>query len=232
MLKEVLKIMFGMIFTQNYVLVQFIAICPFLGVSKKFDSCIGMSGAVIFVMTLASAVTHLIYQYVMVPNGLEYLSTIIFILVIAALVQFVEIFLKKYVPPLYKSLGVYLPLITTNCAVLAVTLLNVTNGYMGSEVICKLFLVNPTQSWQIDSSIALAGLDPNKFMLKQLLITFKTVLTPFRQTFANYEGMCLGARLADGRQTLLMVSDSQGGASKGPVRLKDWIKVLILPDGI
>lgn len=110
--------------------------------------------------------------------------------------------------------------------------LNVTNGYMGSEVICKLFLVDPTQSWQIDSSIALAGLDPNKFMLKQLLITFKTVLTPFRQTFANYEGMCLGARLADGRQTLLMVSDSQGGASKGPVRLKDWIKVLILPDGI
>ena len=95
MLKEVLKIMFGMIFTQNYVLVQFIAICPFLGVSKKFDSCIGMSGAVIFVMTLASAVTHLIYQYVMV----------------------------------YKSLGVYLPLITTNCAVLAVTLLNVSNGY-------------------------------------------------------------------------------------------------------
>ena len=129
MLKEVLKIMFGMIFTQNYVLVQFIAICPYLGVSKKFDSCIGMSGAVIFVMTLASAVTHLIYQYVMVPNGLEYLSTIIFILVIAALVQFVEIFLKKYVPPLYKSLGVDLPLITTNCAVLGVAILNVDNGY-------------------------------------------------------------------------------------------------------
>ena len=129
MLKEVLKIMFGMIFTQNYVLVQFIAICPFLGVSKKFDSCIGMSGAVIFVMTLASFATHLIYQYIMIPLGLEYLSTIIFILVIAALVQFVEIFLKKYLPPLYKALGVYLPLITTNCAVLAVTLLNVSNGY-------------------------------------------------------------------------------------------------------
>ncbi len=110
--------------------------------------------------------------------------------------------------------------------------LNVTNGYMGSEVTCKLFLVDPTQSWQIDSSIALAGLDPNKFMLKQLLLTFKTVLTPFRQTYANYEGMCLGAKLADGRQTLLMVSDSQGGAGKGPVRLKDWIKVVILPDGI
>ena len=129
MLKEVLKIMFGMIFTQNYVLVQFIAICPFLVVSKKFDSCIGMSGAVIFVMTLASLATHLIYQYIMIPLGLEYLSTIIFILVIAALVQFVEIFLKKYLPPLYKALGVYLPLITTNCAVLAVTLLNVSNGY-------------------------------------------------------------------------------------------------------
>ena len=129
MLKEVLKIMFGMIFTQNYVLVQFIAICPFLGVSKKFDSCIGMSGAVIFVMTLASFATHLIYQYIMIPLGLEYLSTIIFILVIAALVQFVEIFLKKSLPPLYKALGVYLPLITTNCAVLAVTLLNVSNGY-------------------------------------------------------------------------------------------------------
>ena len=129
MLKEVLKIMFGMIFTQNYVLVQFIAICPFLGVSKKFDSCIGMSGAVIFVMTLASFATHLIYQYIMIPLGLEYLSTIIFILVIAALVQFVEIFLKKYLPPLYKALGVYLPLITTNCDVLAVTLLNVSNGY-------------------------------------------------------------------------------------------------------
>ena len=129
MLKEVLKIMFGMIFTQNYVLVQFIAICPFLGVSKKFDSCIGMSGAVIFVMTLASAVTHLIYQYVMVPNGLEYLSTIIFILVIAAIVQVVEMFLKKSVPALYKALGVYLPLITTNCAVLGVVLVNVQKGY-------------------------------------------------------------------------------------------------------
>ena len=129
MLKEVLKIMFGMIFTQNYVLVQFIAICPFLGVSKKFDSCIGMSGAVIFVMTLASAVTHLIYQYVMVPNGLEYLSTIIFILVIAALVQFVEIVLKKVMPALYKSLGIFLPLITTNCAVLGVAVINMNEKY-------------------------------------------------------------------------------------------------------
>lgn len=126
---KLLGIFFTMVLTQNYVLVQFIAICPFLGVSKKFDSCIGMSGAVIFVMTLASAVTWLIYQKIMVPLGLEYLSTIMFILVIAALVQFVEIVLKKFLPPLYKSLGIYLPLITTNCAVLAVTLLNIENQY-------------------------------------------------------------------------------------------------------
>ena len=129
MLMKCLSIMFVMIFTQNYVLVQFLGICPFLGVSKKFDSAIGMSGAVVFVMTLASAVTWLIYRYVMEPAGLGYLQTIIFILVIAALVQFVEIFLKKYMPPLYQALGVYLPLITTNCIVLAATILNVDNGY-------------------------------------------------------------------------------------------------------
>ena len=126
---KILSIMFVMIFTENYVLVQFLGICPFLGVSKKFDSALGMSGAVIFVMTLASAATWLIYTYVMVPNGLEYLSTIIFILVIAALVQFVEIFLKRYMPPLYRALGVYLPLITTNCIVLAAKLLNVEESY-------------------------------------------------------------------------------------------------------
>ena len=126
---KILSIMFVMIFTENYVLVQFLGICPFLGVSKKFDSALGMSGAVIFVMTLASAATWLIYTYVLVPNGLEYLSTIIFILVIAALVQFVEIFLKRYMPPLYRALGVYLPLITTNCIVLAATLLNVEESY-------------------------------------------------------------------------------------------------------
>ena len=128
-LTKILLIMFTMVFTQNYVLVQFIGICPFLGVSQKFDSCIGMSGAVIFVMTLASAATWAIYTFVMVPLGLEYLSTIIFILVIAALVQFVEIVLKKYVKPLYNALGIYLPLITTNCAVLAVTLLNISESY-------------------------------------------------------------------------------------------------------
>lgn len=126
---KLLLIAFSMIFTENYVLVQFIAICPFLGVSKKFDSSVGMSGAVMFVMTLASAVTWLIYNFIMVPLHIEYLSTIIFILVIAALVQFVEIVLKKFLKPLYNSLGIYLPLITTNCAVLAVTLLNISNTY-------------------------------------------------------------------------------------------------------
>lgn len=133
-MKALLMIAFTMIFTENYVLVQFIAICPFLGVSQKLDSSLGMSGAVIFVMTLASAATYCIYRSLMVPLGLEYLSTIIFILVIAALVQFVEIFLKKFVKPLYSALGIYLPLITTNCAVLAVTLLNITNGYASASV--------------------------------------------------------------------------------------------------
>ena len=129
MITKLLSIMFIMIFTENYVLVQFLGICPFLGVSKKFDSAIGMTGAVVFVMTLASAVTWLIYHYVMVPANLGYLSTIIFILVIAALVQFVEIFLKKYAKGLYQALGIYLPLITTNCIVLAATLLNIDESY-------------------------------------------------------------------------------------------------------
>ena len=138
-LSRILQIMFNMFFTKNYVLVQFIAICPFLGVSKKVDSCLGMSGAVIFVMTLASAATHLIYNTFMVQFGLEYLSTIIFILVIAALVQLVETILKKYIPPLYKSLGIYLPLITTNCAVLAVTLQNISESYTFLESVVDGF---------------------------------------------------------------------------------------------
>ena len=126
---KVLMIAFMMIFTQNYVLVQFLAICPFLGVSQKFDSCIGMSGAVIFVMTLASAVTWCLQHFVLVPAHLEYLATIAFILVIAALVQFIEMFLRKFVPALYSALGIYLPLITTNCAVLGAALVNIQEGY-------------------------------------------------------------------------------------------------------
>ncbi len=126
---KIFSIMFIMILTENYVLMQFLGICPFLGVSKNLSSSLGMSGAVIFVMTLASMVTWVIYSFVMVPFGLQFMSTIIFILVIAALVQFVEIVMKKHMQPLYKALGVYLPLITTNCAVLAVTLLNISESY-------------------------------------------------------------------------------------------------------
>ena len=123
------SIFFSMVLVNNYVLVKFMGICPFLGVSKKLDSSVGMSAAVTFVMLMATAATWPIYTYLLIPNGLEYLSTIAFILVIAALVQLVEIILKKYIPGLYSSLGVYLPLITTNCAILGVALLNVESGY-------------------------------------------------------------------------------------------------------
>ena len=112
----------------NVILSQFMGICPFLGVSKKISTAAGMGGAVIFVMTIASTVTALIYRFALMPLELEYLNTIVFILVIAALVQFVEMFLKKAVPSLYQALGVYLPLITTNCAVLGIALKNVQDN--------------------------------------------------------------------------------------------------------
>ena len=119
MLVKLAAIFFSMILVNNYVLVKFYGICPFLGVSKKLDSAVGMSGAVIFVMFMATAVTFPIQIFILDPAGLSYLQTIVFILVIAVLVQFIEIFLKKYVVALYNSLGVYLPLITTNCCVQA-----------------------------------------------------------------------------------------------------------------
>ena len=125
MLIKLAAIFFSMILVNNYVLVKFYGICPFLGVSKKFDSAVGMSGAVIFVMFMATAVTFPLQIFVLNPAGLSYLQTIVFILVIAVLVQFIEIFLKKYLVALYNSLGVYLPLITTNCCVLGVTILAV-----------------------------------------------------------------------------------------------------------
>lgn len=128
-MKEMLIILFSAILVDNFVLSKFMGICPFLGVSKKMDSALGMSGAVIFVMVLASAMTYPIYRFLLVPNHLEYLNTMAFILVIALFVQLVEILLKRFLKPLYNSLGVYLPLITTNCAVLGVTLLNVENEY-------------------------------------------------------------------------------------------------------
>ncbi len=121
--QSLVAVFLAAIFTENYVLSKFLGICPFLGVSKKIGTSVGMSAAVTFVMILATAVTYPIYQNLLVPNGLEYLQTVLFILVIAGLVQLVEIILKKYMPPLYNSLGIFLPLITTNCAVLGVTML-------------------------------------------------------------------------------------------------------------
>lgn len=117
------------VFVNNYILSQFLGICPFLGVSKKVETAAGMGVAVVFVMTLASAATYLIYNFILVKLGINYLYNIAFILVIAALVQFVEMFIKKSSPALYQSLGVYLPLITTNCAVLGVAVTNMQSGY-------------------------------------------------------------------------------------------------------
>ena len=128
-MKIFLAILLTGILTENFVLSKFLGICPFLGVSKKLNTAVGMSAAVIFVMVLSTAVTYPINQFLLVKNGLEYLQTLVFILVIAALVQLVEIALKKFFPALYNSLGIYLPLITTNCAVLGVVLLNIDKGY-------------------------------------------------------------------------------------------------------
>lgn len=127
--KDLLILLVSTSLVSNVVLSQFLGLCPFLGVSKKTNTAVGMGVSVMFVITLSSAVTGLIYKFILVRFGLEYLSTIVFILVIAALVQFVEMFLKKFVPPLYNALGVYLPLITTNCAVLGVALNNVQHEY-------------------------------------------------------------------------------------------------------
>ena len=126
---KLIVILLSAVFVNNYVLSRFLGICPFLGVSKKLDSATGMSLAVIFVMLMATAATWPIQMFLLVPNHLEYLQTIVFILVIAALVQLVEIVLKRFVPSLHSSLGVYLPLITTNCAVLGVTILNIDSEY-------------------------------------------------------------------------------------------------------
>lgn len=127
--KSLAFILVSSVLVNNYVLSKFLGICPFLGVSKKLDQATGMGLAVIFVMLAATAATWPIYTYILVPQKLEYMQTIVFILVIAALVQFVEIALKKYIPSLHRSLGVYLPLITTNCAVLGVALNNISDGY-------------------------------------------------------------------------------------------------------
>lgn len=128
-MKIVLMILLSGILTDNFVLSKFLGICPFLGVSNKISTAAGMGAAVTFVMLLATLVTYPVYSYILEPAGLDYLQTVVFILIIASLVQLVEIVLKRYIPPLYQALGIYLPLITTNCAVLGVTLLHFTKDY-------------------------------------------------------------------------------------------------------
>lgn len=128
MIQNLVAIFLAAILTDNYILNKFLGICPFLGVSKKVNTAVGMSAAVTAVMVIATAVTWPLYNYLLLPNGLEYLQTILFILVIAALVQLVEIILKKFIPSLYNALGIYLPLITTNCAVLGITILVIEKG--------------------------------------------------------------------------------------------------------
>lgn len=128
-MKEILIILFSAILVENFVLNKFMGICPFLGVSKKMDSALGMSAAVTFVMVMATSLTYPIFKYLLAPFELEYLNVVAFILIIALFVQLVEIILKRFVKPLYNSLGVFLPLITTNCAVLGVTILNIDNQY-------------------------------------------------------------------------------------------------------
>ena len=128
-LVEILLLMLTAVLIENYIFSRFLGICPFLGVSEKPDTALGMGFAVMFVMTLSSAATWLVYYLVLVPLGLEYLETIAFILIIASLVQIIEMFLHKFIPALYSALGIYLPLITTNCAVLGSALLNIQEGY-------------------------------------------------------------------------------------------------------
>ena len=139
---EIFSIITAAALTENYILAKFLGICPFIGVSKRLKTAFVMSLAVVFVMVISTAVTYPIYKYVLEPNGLTYLQTIVFILVIAALVQLVEIFMKKIFPPLYNALGIYLPLITTNCAVLGITMLVIDKsgvGYGYPEALANAF---------------------------------------------------------------------------------------------
>ena len=135
----IIGLLISALFTENFVLVKFLGCCPFLGVSKKLDTAVGMGRAVTFVMAIASMFTYLANKFLLVPLGLEYLQTILFILIIAALVQFVEMVIKKTMPALYSSLGIYLPLITTNCAVLGVTVLNISESYTMGESLVNAF---------------------------------------------------------------------------------------------
>ncbi len=133
---SILLMMFSAVLVENFIFSKFYGCCPFLGVSEKPDTALGMGMAVTFVMTVSGAATWAVYEFLLVPNGLDYLKTVAFILVIAALVQFIEMFLRKFIPALYSSLGIYLPLITTNCAVLSSALLIVQNNYNFVEAVC------------------------------------------------------------------------------------------------
>ncbi len=139
---NILLILVSGIFVQNFIFSRFLGICPFLGVSKQLETAVGMGVAVTFVMTIASAITYMVQYVILVPLGLEYLQTIAFILVIAALVQFVEMVIQKISPVLYQALGVYLPLITTNCAVLGVAILNIQNGYNTNCAVLGVAILN------------------------------------------------------------------------------------------
>jgi len=134
-MNSIFLLMLSAILTENFIFLKFYGICPFLGVSEKPDTALGMGMAVTFVMTISSAVTYAIYTFLLEPFGLQYMTTIAFILVIASLVQFIEMFLRKFIPALYSALGIYLPLITTNCAVLGAALLNINEGYSFIEAI-------------------------------------------------------------------------------------------------
>lgn len=137
-MREILTLIIGAVFVNNFVVVQFLGICPFLGVSKKTESAFGMGIAVIFVMTVASLVTYCLYRYILEPLEITYLKTIVFIFVIAGLVQILEMVLKKFSPALYSALGVYLPLITTNCAILGVAELNLTSAMVTNVLMATL----------------------------------------------------------------------------------------------
>jgi len=132
---KIFLILISAVLINNYVLVQFLGMCPFFGVSKKTESAIGMGLSVTFVMTLASILTYLFYTFILVPLGITYLQTVVFILIIASIVQFVEVFMKKMLTGLYATLGVYLPLITTNCAIFGITLINIKSGFTFPEMV-------------------------------------------------------------------------------------------------
>ena len=187
MAAKLAMIFFSMILVNNYVLVQFLGICPFLGVSKKLDSAFGMSCAVVFVMALATAATWPIYTFILAANGLEYLQTIVFILVIAVLVQLVEIILKKYMPPLYKALGVYLPLITTNCAVLGVTML-VPEARESATVICGCISVGKPGYGRVLTLTRDSG--PRR--VTRTASSCSSISTPISLSLAVMQSRCLG----------------------------------------